>query len=128
MEWLRTDALVDPEILPPILSERSLDDVSAERSNCFSLQSFGGGVATRAYEYFGVHREGNELVFRVWAPHAQYVSVCGDFTNCQTDRLPMTRRSGGDGSIGVWELHLSADTVRAGDRYKYFIRNGCREL
>ena len=102
--------------------------MSADRSNCFSLQSFGGGVATRAYEYFGVHREGNELVFRVWAPHAQYVSVCGDFTNWQTDRLPMTRRSGGDGSIGVWELHLSADTVRAGDRYKYFIRNGCREL
>ena len=43
---------------------------------------FHEGSNARAYEYFGAHRsqkDADTVVFRVWAPHAQSVSVVGDF-------------------------------------------------
>lgn len=33
----------------------------------------------RAYDYYGAHIDGNECVFRIWAPHAEAVYVYGDF-------------------------------------------------
>ena len=86
-------------------------------------RSYRCGDAMRAYEYFGAHRVGDKQVFRVWAPHAETVSVCGDVTDWSTAQLPM--QSLGD---GVWELWLSADRVALRSRYKYFIRNGWHEL
>ena len=86
-------------------------------------RSFRCGDAMRAYEYFGAHRVGDKLVFRVWAPHADWVSVCGDFTDWNTDQLPMRGLEG-----GIWELWLPADRVEVRARYKYFIRNGQQEL
>ena len=93
-----------------------------------TVQAFRQGDGVRAYEYFGTHRQGNVRSFRVWAPHAQYVSLCGDFTDWQTDRLPMTRVLDGETDTGVWEILVDAALAKEGDCYKYFIRNGCREL
>ena len=99
-----------------------------DSSSCFALQAFFGGNTAKAYEYFGVHRCGKQLVFRVYAPHAQAVSVCGDFTDWHTDLLPMQRVLDGDVGTGVWELYIDADRTTSLDRYKYFIRNGCKTL
>ena len=50
----------------------------------FPLYIFHHGKNYKAYEFFGAHPEKREknkgFVFRVWAPHAETVSVVGDST------------------------------------------------
>lgn len=85
---------------------------------------FHQGTNFRAYEYLGVHLEGESVTFRTWAPNADFVSVCGDFNGWNPDADPMTRVTEG----GVWELSLPADYARVGQCYKYCIRNHGREF
>lgn len=79
------------------------------------------GTNYNAYAYMGVHRTSDGFVFRVWAPNADAVSLVGDF-NDWGDDCPMTR----DGSI--WECTLNADCFGNGEKYKFKIRRGNREL
>lgn len=85
---------------------------------------FHQGTNFRAYEYLGVHLEGDSVTFRTWAPNADFVSVCGDFNGWNPDADPMMRVTAG----GVWELSLPADYARVGQCYKYCIRNHGREF
>ncbi|MBQ4273823.1 MAG: 1,4-alpha-glucan branching enzyme, partial [Clostridia bacterium] len=85
---------------------------------------FHQGTNFQAYEYLGAHREGDKFVFRVWAPNADFVSVCGDFNGWNRDADPMFRATAG----GVWELSLPLDRVATGQCYKYCIRNHGREM
>jgi 1,4-alpha-glucan branching enzyme len=54
--------------------------------------------------------------FAVWAPHAEMVSVAGDFNQWDPHRHPMRRRDG-----GIWEIFIPG--VHAGQIYKYFVRS-----
>ena len=85
---------------------------------------FHQGTNFHAYEYLGMHFEGEHVIFRVWAPNAEYVSVCGDFNGWNPETNPMARVTAG----GVWELKLPAECVSIGQCYKYCIRNRGREL
>ena len=78
------------------------------------LYLFHEGTNSKAYEYMGAHRigKGKKAVFRVWAPHAQSISVTGDFNNWQDDAAPMKKISD-----GVWEC--VCDNVEIYDNYKY---------
>ena len=69
----------------------------------------------RAYDWMGCHttaRGGH--MFRVWAPHAEAVSVVGDFNEWDAARHPLTR--GGD---GIWEGEIAG--LSEYDIYKYAI-------
>ena len=79
---------------------------------------FHQGTNFLAYEYLGQHFVGECVVFRVWAPNAESVSVCGDFNGWNTGADFMTRITEG----GVWELSLPRDRVHAGQCYKYCIK------
>lgn len=81
---------------------------------------FHQGNSHDAHDYLGVHREGSKAVFRVWAPHADAVFVCGDFNAWSPDATPMRRLS----PLGVWEANVPSPTVFNGQRYKYRICNG----
>ncbi|MEQ8820953.1 MAG: alpha-amylase family glycosyl hydrolase [Sumerlaeia bacterium] len=61
------------------------------------------------------------VAFRVWAPNADAVSVAGDFNRWNMDANPLANEGNG---------HWSADVpgARAGQRYKYVIRNGTDTL
>jgi len=74
-----------------------------------------------AYTYFGAHRTGEDVTFRVWAPHAQRVTVAGDWNGWSETDQPMTRLPD-----GTWEAAVSG--VRVYDAYKYVITgpDGCR--
>ena len=85
---------------------------------------FHQGTNFYAYQYLGLHFEGDRVLFRAWAPNADYVSVCGDFNAWNGDADPMTRITEG----GVWELSLPADRVKMGQCYKYCIRNKERQM
>ncbi len=80
------------------------------------LKRFHSGPAADACEYLGCHtrEDGEGYVFRVWAPHAQAVSVVGDFNFWNTADLPMRRISD-----GVWEA--VSVYAKAGQAYKYCV-------
>ncbi len=81
------------------------------------LYLFDKGENARAYEYLGAHFcEDGPVVFRVWAPNAEAVSVVGDFNGWQGGASPMRRVE----NSGVWETVISS--LKVFDAYKYFIR------
>ena len=85
---------------------------------------FHQGSSERAYDYLGLHRSDGFAVFRVWAPNADAVSVVGDFNGWDPSAAPMTRVT----ERGVWEIRIPSEKVLQGQCYKYFIRNGEKEL
>lgn len=76
---------------------------------------FHDGTNYKAYEFFGVHKiEGGAYAFRVWAPHAEAVSVVGDFNDWDEKAnscLPV--------SPGIWEAVIY--DAKVFDCYKYAI-------
>jgi len=84
---------------------------------------FHQGTNYKAYEYLGVHKSDEGYTFRVWAPNAERVFAVGDF-NGWDETAPMSRVTKG----GIWEVTLSDETVKLGDKYKYKIYNGGRSV
>ncbi len=82
------------------------------------VELFLQGESVRAYEFLGSHFENwgglNGVVFRVWAPNAQSVSVVGDFNGWNSDANYMSRGEG-----GIWELFIAG--VPEFSCYKYCI-------
>ncbi|MCB0060495.1 MAG: alpha amylase C-terminal domain-containing protein, partial [Caldilineaceae bacterium] len=61
------------------------------------------------------------VVFRVWAPNADSVSVIGDFNGWSKSATPLTHE--GD---GYWAGKV--EKAKAGDEYKFFVKNGDQAL
>ena len=81
---------------------------------------FNSGEHHKVYEVMGAHPHKmgtvDGVLFAVWAPNAERVSVIGDF-NCWDGRRNMMRLMG---SSGIWELFIPS--LQPGDIYKYEIR------
>ena len=79
------------------------------------LQLFHNGTLAEAYNYFGCHKaDGDNYVFRVWAPHALSVCVVGDFNGWDKQSHPMRKLSDGES----FEVFARA---KEGDKYAYVI-------
>lgn len=63
----------------------------------------------------------NGVAFRVWAPHAERVSVIGSFNDWSVDANPLQREEN-----GYW--YANVESASAGDEYKYHIINGDRQV
>jgi len=83
------------------------------------LYLFHEGCDSRAYNALGAHmvNEGRRkgVMFRVWAPDAQNVSIIGDFNDWNRDKHPMKKIS-----VGVWELYIPKLTQFTS--YKYAVK------
>ena len=80
------------------------------------LYLFNKGENARSYDYLGAHfQPDGSVVFRVWAPHAQGVSVVGDFNGWNRGANPMRPLTG-----GVWETEIA--NLHVFDVYKFAIR------
>ena len=81
---------------------------------------FNQGEHHRIYEFMGAHPKTygtvKGVLFTVWAPSAERVSVVGDF-NCWDGRRHMMRSIG---SSGIWEIFIPG--LVQGDIYKFEIR------
>ena len=82
------------------------------------LERFHSTCSADAYRFLGCHPDcvdGEDgFTFRVWAPHANGVSVTGDFNFWNAEDLPMRKIS-----QGVWEAF--SRYARRGQSYKYCI-------
>ena len=78
------------------------------------LRQFGSTGSPEADRYLGCHAVEDGFVFRVWAPHAQSVSVTGDFNFWNETDLPMAPVGG-----GVWEA--VSKFAKRGGAYKYCV-------
>jgi len=98
----------DPYTFPPQLGD-------------LDLHLFGEGRHRHACRFLGAHEHEVEgvagVLFAVWAPNAERVSVVGDFNGWDGRRHPMRVRGGS----GVWEVFIPG--LQPGLIYKYEIRN-----
>jgi len=98
----------DPYSFPPQISD-------------FDLHLFGEGKHWHAYRFMGARPHEVDgiagVLFALWAPNAERVSVVGEFNNWDGRRHPMRVR----GASGVWELFIP--DLAPGALYKYEIRN-----
>ncbi len=87
----------------------------------FDEHLFGEGKHTRLYDKLGSHvrtlGSARGVSFAVWAPHADGVSVVGNF-NKWDGRLHQMRRLG---VSGIWEIFIP--DLPVGELYKYEIHN-----
>ena len=72
--------------------------------NDLPVYLFHQGTNYRAQDFFGCHldTQNKRAVFRTWAPHAQEISIVGDFNDWDAQAHPMARLS----EAGVWELSI----------------------
>ena len=86
----------------------------------FPLYVFHQGKNFRAYDFFGAHpfTEGGKkgFVFRVWAPHAEEVSVVGDFNSWDPAAHPMQRLQDGE------SFEIAIAGIKNFTAYKYCIK------
>ena len=86
----------------------------------FDLYLFNEGTHVRVYDKLGAHVvtvDGTPgVVFSVWAPNADAVSVIGDFNNWDPDKNPLQPRQ----SSGIWEGFVPG--LGQGTLYKYSIK------
>lgn len=89
------------------------------------LHDFLTGNTTRAYEYFGAHFIASEadgkkergVIFRLYAPLAEDVSVIGSFNNWDVGAHKMQKVD----MAGVWEVFVPG--LKEYESYKYHFRN-----
>ena len=79
-----------------------------------SLADFASG-----HEYFGLHFRNKEWVFREWAPNATEIYLIGDMNGWQPKKKFAPERI--NKAEGLWELRLSADSLKHGDHYKLLV-------
>jgi len=103
-----THTSYDPYSFPPQLND-------------FDLHLFGEGKHWHAYRFLGAHLHTVDnisgILFALWAPNAERVSVVGEFNQWDGRCHPMRVRGGG----GVWELFIPG--LGANLLYKFEIRN-----
>ena len=96
------------ESAPPLISEHD-------------VYLFNEGTHFRLYNHLGarvVERDGTRgVVFAVWAPSAERVSVVGDFNGWQPRKNPMSMI----GASGIWDLFIPG--LDEGTVYKYHVES-----
>jgi 1,4-alpha-glucan branching enzyme len=98
----------DPYSFEPLLGE--LDMHLFHEGNHYEIYQKLGAHLTTLKGHAGV-------AFAIWAPHAQRVSVTGDFNGWDGRTFPMRRRPEG----GLWEIFIPG--IGEGAHYKFEVRN-----
>lgn len=78
-----------------------------------NIQDFYIGKSFDAYEFFGAHKIGNKILFRVYAPNAAKVSLVGEFNDWQEEAMEQQYQS------GIYSI--ISENARVGMMYKYCI-------
>lgn len=92
-----------------------------------STYLFHEGTNYRAYKFLGAHFETVEkkrgVMFRVWAPNAVSVAVCGDFNGWDAQANTMHRMQE---DASIWEIFVPG--LKEFDAYKYAVTTASGEI
>ncbi len=108
---LRSDSLLEP--FSSQIQDRLKRTEETEKrltQGKMSLADFASG-----HEYFGLHFQRGEWVFREWAPNAIAVFLIGDMSKWQEKREFGLKKLN---NHGVWEIHLNANALAHGDLFR----------
>jgi 1,4-alpha-glucan branching enzyme len=112
LEWHEADT-GPHQVVSPYTFAPQIGDVD--------LHLFGEGRHWHMYDVMGANPRNVDgvdgVLFAVWAPSAQRVSVVGNFNAWNGLRHPMRSR----GNSGVWEMFIPG--IQESERYKFEIRN-----
>ena len=78
-----------------------------------NIQDFYIGKSFDAYEFFGAHKIGDKILFRVYAPNAAKVSLVGEFNDWQEEEMEQQYQS------GIYSI--TSENARVSMMYKYCI-------
>ena len=78
-----------------------------------NIQDFYIGKSFDAYEFFGSHKIGDKILFRVYAPNAAKVSLVGEVNDWQEEAMEQQHQS------GIYSI--TSEKARVGMMYKYCI-------
>ena len=70
------------------------------------------------HQYFGLHFENDEWVFREWAPNAECLWLIGNMTDWRRQEDFALQRISRE---GVWEIRLPAEALAHGDFYRLYV-------
>ena len=105
---------IDPYLNPyeKIIRRRLWKIIDAETrltGGNMTLADFASG-----HEYFGLHFQNDQWVFREWAPNADKIFLIGDMTGwLEKEAFSLHRLDN-----GIWEIRLSGDTFKHQDLYR----------
>ena len=98
--------------------QRRLDNIQHKErmltGDKMELTEFAAG-----HEYFGLHFNDNQWVFREWAPNATAIYLIGDMTAWKQEKAFALERINAQ---GVWEIRLAADTLAHRDLFRLHLR------
>jgi 1,4-alpha-glucan branching enzyme len=97
------------------------NNMTTKLSN-FDKHLFSQGKHWHAYRLLGAHCNDDGVLFAVWAPNADAVSVVGDFNNWDGRVHPMHIYE----DNGIWELFIP--DIKPGALYKFEIRSRHGEI
>src|SRR5689334_14647857 len=96
------------------------------RAMPYSLTAFNRGqrpaISAAAHAGMGAIPHEKGVAFRVWAPHAEAVSVVGTFNDWNAARHPLTREN----DDGYW--YGDVPGAKVGDEYRYALKTPAGEL
>jgi 1,4-alpha-glucan branching enzyme len=117
----RPGAEVDPSRSAAIEAEPQAEAEPSQSTSIEAEQPETGPAARRsAHEGMGAVPYGTGVAFRVWAPHADAVTVAGTFGG-EEGAHPLAPEEN-----GMWSVDVEG--ARAGDHYRFVIRAGGEEL
>lgn len=108
---------LDPWLKPyePIINKRH-DNFNNKLE---SIKRSAGSIVDFAssFLFYGLHFDGNQWIFREWAPNAIKIYLIGDFSNWNDDEKYCLQPLGN----GQWEIKLDIDALQHKDLYKLHI-------
>jgi 1,4-alpha-glucan branching enzyme len=108
---------VDPWLHPYIgVIDRRIEKCLAKENQLAgenSLWNFAMG-----HHYYGLHKSGNNFIFREYAPNASFIYIIGSFTGWEEKPEFMMQRINDNGD---WEITMQAEMIKHGDLYKLSI-------
>ncbi|MBR2509090.1 MAG: alpha amylase C-terminal domain-containing protein [Lentisphaeria bacterium] len=121
LPWLneRTSLNSDPHLQPYYKKLEARHRKAQEK-----IRELAGDIANlkdfaSAHEYYGLHKKSDCWIFREWAPHADAIYLCGDFSDweiCHEYKLQKIN------SHGDWEIKLPLETLKHEMHYNLQIK------
>ncbi len=91
--------------------------MTEKQKNDLPAYLFHQGTNYSAHKFLGLTFTAHKAVFRVWAPNADRVTLCGDFNGWDRESHPMSISTAG----GIWEIQIPRKEIAEGSKYKYAI-------